>query len=168
MIAAAADSRPAGRFTRPRLIAGLLAVSVVLNLCFVAGATWTRLKHPEIVTTTERFHRLAQALNLSPQQQTVFDQYVAALIDRNNRVRTATEPLMDEAWAEIAKPDPDQTKVLQLLDEFSSQRREVWHQTVTATLSLLATLTPEQKAQFLANERDRRMAARRRRVEESR
>jgi Spy/CpxP family protein refolding chaperone len=79
-----------------------------------------------------------------------------------------TEPLMDEAWAEIALPDPDQAKVLQLLDDFSTQRREVWHQTIRATISLLATLTPEQKAKFLADEQERRNAARHRRAEESR
>jgi Spy/CpxP family protein refolding chaperone len=168
MTATAADGREAGRFPRPKLVTALLAVSLVLNLCFVAGATWTRLKHPGVVTTTERFHRLSKSLNLSSQQQAAFDQYVATLIDRNNRVRLATDPLLDEAWGEVAKPNPDQTKVLQLLDEYSAKRREVWHETVTETVLLLATLTPEQKAQFLADERDRRMALRRHRNEESR
>lgn len=168
MTAAAAELRPADRLSRPRLIAALLAVSLALNLCFVAGAVWTRLKPPTIVTTSERFHRLARALDLSPQQQAVFDQYVAALIARNNRVRLATEPLMDEAWAEVARPNPDQARVLQLLDEFSSQHHETWHETVTATMALLATLTPEQKDKFLAAEQDRRLAARRRRAAESR
>jgi Spy/CpxP family protein refolding chaperone len=168
MTAAAAGMRPSSRFSRPRLIAALLAISVALNLCFVAGAAWTRLNSPTVVTTSERFHRLAQSLDLSAQQQAGFDQYVASLIARNNRVRLATEPLMDEAWAEVARPDPDQAKVLQLLDEFSTQRRETWHETITATLSLLATLTPEQKAKFLADEHGRRMAARLRRAAESR
>ena len=168
MTAAAAEMRAGGRLSRPRLIAALLAVSVALNLCFIAGAAWTRLKPPTIVTTSERFHRLARTLDLSAQQQVAFDQYVAAVIARNNRVRLATEPLMDEAWAEVARPDPDQARILQLLDEFASQRHEAWHQTVGATLSLLATLTPEQKEKFLADEHDRRMAARRRRAAESR
>jgi Spy/CpxP family protein refolding chaperone len=154
--------------SRPRLVAALLAVSVALNLCFVAGAAWTRLKPPTVVTASQRFHRLAQSLELTPQQQAAFDQYVTDLIARNNRVHVTTEPLMDQAWAEIAKPDPDQTKVLQLLDDFSTQRLEVWHQTIRATMSLLATLTPEQKAKFLADEQDRRNAFRRRRVAESR
>lgn len=168
MTAAAAGMRQSSRFSRPRLVAALLAVSVALNLCLVAGAAWTRFNSPTVVTTSERFHRLARSLDLSAQQQAGFDQYVAALIARNNRVRLATEPLMDEAWAEVARPDPDQTRVLQLLDEFSTQRRETWHQTVTATLSLLATLTPEQKDKFLTDEHERRMAARRRRAAESR
>ena len=168
MTTAAAGMRPRSRLSRPRLVAAILAVSVALNLCFVAGAAWTRLKPPTIVTASERFHRLARLLDLTAEQQVVFDQYVSALIARNNRVRVATEPLMDEAWAEIALPDPDQAKVLQLLDDFSSQRREVWHQTIRATISLLATLTPEQKAKFLADEQERRNAARHRRAEESR
>ena len=153
---------------RPRILASVLAVSVALNLFFVGGALWTRLHAPQPLTASERFHKLGQSLNLSPPQQTAFDQYVAALVSRNNRVRQATEPLMDEAWAEIAKPDPDQAKVLQLLDDFSAQRREVMHQAVGATLSFLAILTPEQKEKFLADEHERRLAARRRRAEEMR
>ncbi|HXP06622.1 MAG TPA: periplasmic heavy metal sensor [Stellaceae bacterium] len=168
MTTAAAGMSPTRRWSRPRLIVALLAVSVALNLCFVAGAAWTRLKPPAIVTTSERFHRLAQSLDLSPQQQGVFDQYVADMLARSNRVRLATEPLMDEAWAEITRPDPDQARVLQLLDDFSTERREVWHEAIGATLSLLATLTPEQKAKFLAAERDWRMAGRRHRAAESR
>jgi hypothetical protein len=168
MTTAAAGMSPRSRLSGPRLIAALLAVSVALNLCLVGGAVWSRLKSPAIVTTSERFHRLSQTLNLSPDQQAVFDQYVADLIARNNRVRLATDPLMDAAWAEIAQPNPDQTKVMQLLDDFSTQRREVWHQSVGATLALLATLTPEQKAKFLADEQERRLAARRHRAEESR
>jgi Spy/CpxP family protein refolding chaperone len=168
MTAAAAGMRSRSKLSRPRLVAALLAVSVTLNLCFVAGATWTRLRPPAGSTTSERFQRLGQSLDLSAPQQAIFDQYVTGLIARNNRVRVATEPLMDEAWAEIARPDPDQATVLRLLDDFSTQRRETWHETIRATLSLLATLTPEQKAKFLANEQERRNAARRRRADDSR
>jgi Spy/CpxP family protein refolding chaperone len=168
MTTATAGMTRSGRWPRPRLIVALLAVSVALNMCFVAGAAWTRLKAPALVTTSERFHRLAKSLDLTPEQQTAFDQYVASVIARTNRIRLATEPLMDEAWAEIAKPSPDQAKVLLLLDDFSNQRRETWHETIRATLSLLATLTPEQKAKFVADEKERRLAARRRRAVESR
>lgn len=168
MTIATAGTRPSSRLTRPRLIVALLAVSVALNMCFVAGAAWTRLKPPAIVTTSERLQRLAKSLDLSSQQQAAFDQYIAGLITRTNRVRLATEPVMDEAWAEIAKPNPDQARVLQLLDDFSAQRRATWHETVSATLALLATLTPEQKAKFLIDEQERRLAGRRRRAEESR
>jgi Spy/CpxP family protein refolding chaperone len=152
---------------RPRLLAALLAISLALNFCFIGGAVWTRLSPPQPLSASERFQRLGQSLNLTPQQQVAFDQYVSATLTRGTRVRQATEPLIDDAWAEIAKPDPDQAKIQLLLDNFSTQRREVMHEAASATLSFLATLTPEQKSKFLAEERDRRTALRRRRAEEA-
>src|SRR5258708_28041274 len=102
MTIATAGAQTRSRLTRPRLIVALLAVSVALNMCFVAGAAWTRLKPPTIVTTSERLHRLAKSLHLSPPQQAAFDQYVAALIARNNRGRLATQPLLHPASPEIS------------------------------------------------------------------
>jgi len=90
------------------------------------------------------------------------------MLARGERLRQASEPLMGDAWGEIAKPEPDQAKVLQLLDEASALRRDFQHDAVGATVSLLATLTPEQRAKFLADERERRAAMRRRRAEEMR
>jgi len=168
MTAATAGVGPSRRLSRPRWLGALLAISVALNLCFVGGAVWTRFHAPAPSTTSERFQRLAQTLNLSPPQQAAFDQYVAAILARGNRLRQATEPLMDEAWEEIAKPQPDQARVLQLLDEASGRRHDFQHEAVASTLSLLASLTPEQRAKFLADEHDRRLSLRRRRAEETR
>ena len=168
MTTVTAGITPRGRLLRPRRLAALLAISVALNLCFVAGAAWTRLHAPPMLTASERFHRLSQSLDLSPQQQAVFDQYVAGMISRGDRLRQAIDPLMTEAWAELSKPEPDQAKLLQLLDDAGTQRRQFQREAVGATLSLLATLTPEQRGKFLAEERDRRAAERRRRIDESR
>jgi Spy/CpxP family protein refolding chaperone len=168
MTTATAGMTPSGRLSRPRRLAALLAISVALNLCFVAGAAWTRLHAPAVQTASERFHRLAQSLDLSPQQQVGFDRYVAGMLARGDHLRQTSEPLMADAWAEIAKPEPDQTKIFQLLDEATAQRRDFQHDAVAATVALLATLTPEQRSKFLADERERRAAARRRRAEEMR
>ena len=169
MTAAAAGARPSGRLSRPRWLGALLAVSVALNLCFVGGAAWSRFHAPAPIDDQRAppaAGPVAQPVN--PQQQAAFDQYVAAILARGNRLRQATEPLMDEAWEEIAKPQPDQARVLQLLDEASSRRHDFQHEAVANTLSLLASLTPEQRAKFLADERDRRLALRHRRAEETR
>jgi len=156
------------RLPRPRRLAALLAVSLALNLCFIGGALWTRFREAPIQTASERFHRLAQSLDLSPIQQQAFDQYVSGMLTRGEHLRQASEPLMSEAWTELAKPDPDEAKVLQLLDEASGLRRDFQHDAVNATVSLLAILTPEQRAKFLAGERERRNEMRRRRAEEMR
>jgi Spy/CpxP family protein refolding chaperone len=166
--AATAGITPANRLLRPRGLAALLAVSLVLNLCFIGGALWTRSHAPPVLTASERFHRLGQSLDLSPPQQHAFDQYVSGMLARGEHLRQASEPLMTDAWAEIAKPDPDEAKVLQLLDESTALRRDFQHDAVAATVSLLATFTPEQRAKFLADERERRAEMRRRRAEEMR
>jgi Spy/CpxP family protein refolding chaperone len=163
-----AGAPPRHRLSRPRLVTALLAISVALNLCFVAGAVWTRFNAPPVVTASERFHRLATTLNLSPEQRTAYDAYVAGMIARSERMRQALDPLLTDAWSEIAKSDPDQAHVLQLLDDASIQRRQFQREALGATLSLLATLTPDQRAAFIANERAFHAAERRRHLEEAR
>jgi Spy/CpxP family protein refolding chaperone len=154
---------------RQRLLVAILAISVALNICVVAGALWSRLHPPPApLTFTERFHRLEDTLDLTPAQRADFDRYVADMAARGDQMRHTLEPMMDAAWAEFAKPNADQTRVLQLLDDASNQRRSFQQQAVSATLSLLATLTPEQRAKFVASEREFHAALRRRHAEEAR
>jgi hypothetical protein len=58
--------------------------------------------------------------------------------------------------------------VLQLFDDASNHRRVFMHDAVSSTLSLLATLTPEQRAKFISDEREFRLAQRHRHAAESR
>jgi Spy/CpxP family protein refolding chaperone len=154
---------------RQRLLVAILAISVALNICVVAGALWSRLHPPPTPPTfTERFHRLEDALDLTAAQRAAFDRYVTEMAARGDEMRRTIEPMMDAAWAEIAKPDADQARVMQLLDNTGNQRRAFQQQAVNATLSLLATLNPEQRAKFIASERDFRAAQHRRHAEEAR
>jgi Spy/CpxP family protein refolding chaperone len=157
------------RLPRGRVLAAILAVSIALNLCVVAGVVWTRLHAPPAPqTVSERFQRLAQALELTPPQRVAFDGYVAAMVARGDRLRREVDPMLEAAWSEIAKPDADQARVLQLLDDAGNRRRGFQRDAVTATLSLLATLTPDQRAKFIASERAFHAAQRRRRADEAR
>ena len=154
---------------RRRLLTAILAVSVALNVCVIAGAVWSRLHPPPPPPTfTERFHRLEDNLGLTGDQRVAFDRYVADMSARGEQMRHTVEPMMEAAWAELAKPGADQGRVLQLLDDATNQRRSFQQQAVTATLSLLATLTPDQRAKFVANEREFHAAQRRRHAEEAR
>ena len=157
------------RWTRQRTLAAILAISVALNLCAIAGGVWGRVNAPPPqLTASERFHRLAETLNLTADQRVALDSYVAAMTARGERMRQELEPMMDSAWAEGAKPDADQARVLQLLDDAGNHRRVFQHEAVAATLSLLATLTPDQRTRFVADERAFHAAQRRRRADESR
>lgn len=153
---------------RQRRIFAVLAVSIALNLCVVAGAAWNRYSVPPPQTSSERLRQLADKLELTPQQRVTFDAYIAATAARSDRMRQDLDPMMDSVWAEIAKPDADQTRILQLLDDVGSRRRAFLHEAVGATLSMLAALTPEQRDKFLANERAFHAAQRRRHAEEAR
>jgi Spy/CpxP family protein refolding chaperone len=167
MSATTASMSEPRRRSRNRGLVAVLAVSIALNLCVVAGVVWSRVNTPAQFTTSERFHRLADTLDLSATQRTAFDNYVAAMIANGDRLRQDVEPMLDAAWSEVGKPDADQARVLQLLDEAGDKRRAFQHEAVGETMSLLAMLTPEQRAKFIAAERAFHAAQRRRRADES-
>ncbi len=168
MTAVTTGLRRSGGLSPHRLIAALLAISVALNLCFVAGALWSRFNAPPPLTASERFRKLEATLDLTDQQRPVYRAYVAATLARTARQRREIDPLLTAAWSEIAKAQPDDDAVMQRFDEASALWRGSQHEAVNATLSLLATFTPEQRERFAADELERRAAARHRRLEEAR
>jgi Spy/CpxP family protein refolding chaperone len=149
-----------------RTLIAVLAISVALNLCVVAGAVWGHLNKPP-PSFREHFRQLGDTLNLTPPQRVAFDQYVADMTVRGERMSQKVEPTMDAAFVELAKPDADEAHVLQLLDGAVDHRRAFLHDAVTATMSLLDKLTPEQRAKFITEEREFRAAQRRHRAQEA-
>src|SRR6202035_1347712 len=129
-----------------RLFGALLAVSVALNLCFVAGAVWSRFNAPPApISASERFRRLEVALDLADRERPAFQAYVAATLARSARLHREIDPLLDGAWAEIAKPQPDDRVLMQRFDEAATRWRSFQHEAVDATLALLVKLSPEQR-----------------------
>jgi Spy/CpxP family protein refolding chaperone len=141
---------------RRHLLWVALALSLVLNLCFVAGALWIRIHGPPApMNPEERLHRIGAQLALDPRQKEAFDQYSQAVHARMQLMHEAVEPLIGNAWSEIAKPDADETKVVQLFDEAAQRRHRFQRELATTTLSFLATLSPEQRAKFVELARQR-------------
>ena len=153
---------------RQRLLIAVLAISLALNVCVIAGAVWNRVNLPETQGATERFRNLETSLNLNGQQRMAFEAYIATARARNVQLRQDIEPLLDAAWAELGKDQPDEAVVLQRFGDASTRWRASQRETVEATLALLATLNPDQRAKFIAAERERRASLRRRRAEETR
>ena len=168
MSATIADIRRDRGVPRHRLLMAILAISVALNLCVVAGVAWHRLHGPPAQTFSDRLHRLADTLNLTPKQRTTFDRYIANTAARGDQMRKEIEPMIDSAWTEMAKPNADEAKVLQLLDQAGDYRRVFMHEAVNETAALLATLSPDQRAHFITAQREFFAAQRRRRAEETR
>ncbi len=140
-----------------RMLVILLILSAVLNLCFLAGAAWTRLHAPARWGGLEqRYQQMAAELSLEPQQRAGFDAYVAAMRTRTEKMREQVNPLMNAAWDEIAKPQADAAQVTRLFDEAAEKRREFQRETTAKTLDFLAILSPAQRGKFVAIAHERR------------
>ena len=162
MSAAAAGTAAVRRPPRSRLWVALFVVSLALNLCFVAGAIWSRMHAPPVrMDMAEYYRQMASELDLDPQQRAAFDRYVAAMRARTDQMRQETDPPIGAAWEEIAKPQPDAGKVEQLFDEAGEKRRVFQREAASQMLALLATLSPAQRGKFVQLMRDRRAAWRR-------
>jgi len=145
-----------------RVLVILLIVSAVLNVCFVAGAVWTRWHAPARWASAEqRYQRMAAELNLEPRQRIGFDRYVAAMRARTGKMREQVAPLIGSAWEEIAKPQADVAQVMRLFDEAAEKRREFQREATAQTLDLLAILSPAQRSKFVAIAHERRAPWRR-------
>jgi uncharacterized membrane protein len=157
MSAAAADATAPANTPPRRLMLSLLALSVALNLFFVAGAAWIRL-HPsaESLTPEQRYRQMATELGLDVQQRVAFDRYVAAMRARTANMRQQLVPLIGGAWEEIERPQADAAQVMRLLDEAAEKRLEFLHEGTAQTLAFLAVLSPTQRAKFVAIARPRR------------
>jgi Spy/CpxP family protein refolding chaperone len=133
----------------------LLAVSLALNLCFIAGAGWVHWHAPP--GPEQRLKQVVRELKLDPNQNAAFQSYVRTIRARAMLMREETEPLITGAWEELAKPQPDQTRAMQLFDQVAEKRRAMLRETATETANLLASLSPEQREKFIAIWRQRRV-----------
>jgi Spy/CpxP family protein refolding chaperone len=136
--------------TRQHLLWIALALSLVLNLCFVAGALWIRIQGPALpMTPEERLQRIGAELTLDPQQRQAFERYSEKVRARMQQMREAVEAPMSAARAELAKPDADEATIVRLFDEAAQTRRGFQRELLTTTMSFLAVLSPEQRAKFV-------------------
>ena len=142
-------SLAAHRGVRQHLFSILLALSLALNLFFVAGALWIRIHGPPPMSPEERLQQIGAELALDPQQREAFERYSQAVRTRMQVMHKAVDPLISSAWSEVAKPDAEETKVIALFDEAAQTRRGYLREMAPVTLSFLAKLSPEQRAKFV-------------------
>jgi Spy/CpxP family protein refolding chaperone len=134
----------------------LLALSLALNLFFVAGALWFRIHAPPpMLSPEDRLEQMAGELNLDGQQKQAFAHYSQTIRERMRAMHGAVQPLIANAWSEVGKPGADEAKVMQLFDQASQERRAFMRDLTTTTLAYLATLSPQQRAKFVQLARQR-------------
>jgi Spy/CpxP family protein refolding chaperone len=128
-----AEARSAGR-----LIWVALALSLTLNVFVVVGLLWFRVAgEPMHMTPAERVAATESELNLTAEQRGAFQQFVNEVREHSRRLRESNQPLIQQVWDELAKPQPDQTLTYQ------KDMAEVLSR-------FLAVLSPEQRAQFVS------------------
>lgn len=135
--------------SRARLIWVALALSLTLNVCFVGGLVWSKIAAPRPMTPAERFNEIGNELKLSAGQHESLLQMVDEVRRHTRLLHESNHPLVLRIWAEMAKPQPDQATVAELIDK-ATENRHVYQKELAIVLGrFLATLTPEQRAQFI-------------------
>jgi uncharacterized membrane protein len=142
-----ADARPSGR---GRLVWVALALSLTLNVFFVVGLLWFRLGAPPMLTPAERLAATEQELNLTADQRGAFQKFVHEVRQHSRHLRESNQPLIQQVWQELAKPQPDQALMGRLIDEATDNRHTYQKDMAEVLAGFLAGLTPEQRARFIA------------------
>jgi len=147
-----APSDAAGRpVSRGRL---WLILSLVVNLCllgFIGGLLWHGHKPPpqQREDLGPQFQKLAGELNLNTSQRAAFENFLSVGRQQGRALREQNETLVNSAWDEMAKPQPDETKIAGLLDKASENRQAFQSEMGKALRGFLATLSPEQRAKVI-------------------
>jgi uncharacterized membrane protein len=142
MTTLAESGQKAGRGGRLLWIA--LALSLTLNICFLAGIAWMHMHAPP--SPIVRMQHFGDSLNLNGGQKQAYEQFLRTLRLRGRFVRESNQPLIENLWSEIAKPTPDTATVAKLADQVNSNREGLQREASTALDTFIKTLTPEQRA----------------------
>lgn len=137
---------------RRRGVVIALVVSLVFNVFFVAGLIGHLVFHAEFghppMGPIPRFERASHEMDLKGAQRTAFDGMIATLREHRRETFQKNRPLFDQIWDQLAKPQPDEKVIADLLAQADANHL-AFQKTATAAMeSFLATLTPQQRAQF--------------------
>lgn len=142
----------------------LFAVSLAINIFFVVGVAYTmKARHDYAASPERRVEFVADRLDLSDDQRQGLlallakaeEQRAGARGDRGDRDQRRAA-FLDE----LAKPTFSRDNFIAMMTERSSQRVEMFANITGELHSYLATLSPEQRAQFLDMAKERRFIRR--------
>lgn len=144
------SAEAAARRWRPRWLLAVLALSLALNIFFVSGVFWARFhEHGRLPGAIAHFERVAHGLSLNDTQRAAFDRFVTTLEERTRSMHGASRMLIDQAWDELAKPQPDEAALDRIFTEAAQSRHAYMADTSAALRSFLDTLSPEQRKHFI-------------------
>jgi len=143
---AAESSDRAPRRSRGLIVA--LALSLTLNVFVAGGLIWAHVHFRHPLPPIQRFIVISRHLDLNDAQHVAFQHMIVAMRQRGRAQFQENHPIFDQVWDLLAKPQPDQKAIDGLIDRVDANHR-AFQKDMTARLEeFLATLTPEQRAQF--------------------
>jgi len=145
---------------RARLPWILFGLSLLLNVFFVAGALHDDIlsDHPERAERGEVIESIAAQLKLSDAQRRALADYrrnVIVDLGKKRAAESADRVNYQAMLAEMRRPRFQPEAVAALLGQRYDRRIEFWVDKASALHAYLQTLSPEQRAGFLALAEDR-------------
>jgi len=135
---------------RPRLIWLILALSLALNLFFVAGGFWVRMGAGHgMMNPAERQEAVAKDLALDADQRAAFDHFIRTMRVRTRQLRENNQLLFDDAWQELAKPNADDAAIDKIVEEASNNRHAYQLEMSHAMRAFLRELNDQQRTTFI-------------------
>jgi uncharacterized membrane protein len=129
----------------------LLAVSLALNVFFAGGVIYSKVTAERLgASPAERTQFLAERFALSDQQRDRLLAFQTAMGERRGTLRDGFRKSRSALLAELTKPDLDRTRIAQLRQDQTAVRSALFEDFTGELHQFLATLTPEQKADFVA------------------
>jgi len=127
----------------------ILALSLTLNLCFIAGLAYTKFATEEWMSPQQRVAALASDLKLSAEQRQSFREMIQVLRLKGQSLRATNAELAAQVITELGKPQPDQDTLTRLFGQIADNRRQFQFQVGTALGAFFTKLTPEQRTHFV-------------------
>jgi uncharacterized membrane protein len=152
-VIAETPSRP--RLAPARLPWILLALSLALNLFFVGGVVWVRSQGHGPMGPADRVERVVKELGLDTNQRAAFERFARTIRTKARDLRETNQPLVDEAWQDFAKAQPDEAAVDKLFESAANNRRNFQIDAGRALRAFLGTLNEEQRIAFIGMVKNR-------------
>jgi len=137
---------------RRRGIIVALIVSLIINVFFVGGLIGHVVFHAQFghppMGPIPRFERASREMNLGGAQLAAFNGMIAALREHRRETFQKNRPLFDQIWDQLAKSQPDEKVIADLLAQADANHVAFQKAATAAMESFMATLSPQQRAQF--------------------
>ena len=135
---------------RPHLVGIALVLSLAVNCAFVAGYYMRSSLATRLVRSPqERVRFIQEQLQLTPEQQRGFRQFLRQANMATAEMRDNNEAVADQLWTELSSEHPELARLTGYSDQINANRAAQQRRLLTAALPFLDQLDPAQRSEFL-------------------